>query len=256
MTETVDKNLQTVFVAGFKNIFNYKTRASKYDYWGFLLANVLVAMLAMVLILGFAFVAPIVSSLLLITYYAYSIVAFFAALALVVRRLHDTNHSGNILWLMLIFLFLAIIGVVLGIPLSNLGYSTIGMGLFGASLVVFIGVSLWVFVISMFKGQKEDNKYGKPVEEPEDYNEKANIFIIVYLLIKLVFGGVNFFLDQATDSKEVLENTNSEVTQNVTEEKSADGEDAAENAVETEAETLENNVSVETPNVPLHGSAE
>ncbi len=242
MTETVDKNLQTVFVAGFKNIFNYKARASKYDYWGFLLANVLVAMLAMVLILGFAFVTPIVSSILLVSYYAYSIVAFFAALSLLVRRLHDTNHSGNILWLMLIFLSLAIIGGALGFSFS---YGKIGMSLLVVSLAVFVGISLWVFVISMFKGQKEGNKYGEPVEEPEDYNEKANIFIIVYLLIKLVFGGVNFFLNLASDAKDAWENTDSEVTQNVTEENAAD----AEVQPETSAE-------VETPSVPMHGSAE
>lgn len=256
MTEMTDKNLQTVFVAGLKNIFNYKDRASKYDYWGFLFANILVAMLAMVLILGFAFVTPIISSILLVAYYAYSIVAFFAVLALVVRRLHDINHSGKILWLMLGLLVSAIMGAALGIPLSDLGYSKIGMSLFVVSLIAFVAISLRVFVISMYRGQKEDNKYGKPVEEAENYNEKANIYIVLYLVIKFVFGGVNVFLSQTDASKEILEDASSELAQNVAESEAADSENAIENAGETEVESKKKDISLETPNVPLHESAE
>ena len=53
MTETVEKtenekNLLTAFVAGFKNIFNFKTRASKYDYWAFIFANFLFSLILLV----------------------------------------------------------------------------------------------------------------------------------------------------------------------------------------------------------------
>ena len=68
MTESVvkvenEKNLLTAFVAGFKNMFDFKTRASKYDYWAFVFANVLIgfvvlgvsAVLAMILTSTFLF---------------------------------------------------------------------------------------------------------------------------------------------------------------------------------------------------------
>lgn len=255
MTESVvkvenEKNLLTAFVAGFKNMFDFKTRASKYDYWAFVFANVLIgfvvlgvsAVLAMILTSTFLFWT------FLIAYYVYSLVESVAVLALTVRRLHDTNHSGKILWLPLVFGLGIALGTVLLQHMKN-----IGVGLFAASTLVLFGVALWIFILCLRKGQTEENRFGKPVDEAVEYNKFANIYIIAYLVIN-VAAGVISFISESDDNQlsAANQNTNTVVSAETT---AAEAVNDAKN--ETKPETqVENSAEAETPNVPMHESAE
>ena len=270
MTETVEKtenkkNLWTAFVAGFKNMFDFKTRASKYDYWAFIFANVLISFV----VLGVsAVLASILTSTFLfwtflIAYYVYSLVESVAVLALTVRRLHDTNHSGKILLLPLVFGLGIALGTVLLQHMKN-----IGVGLFAASTLVGFGIALWIFILCLRKGQAEENRFGKPVEESEKYNKIANIYIVSYLAISIAFSALSVALEHSDQQDEVVQNTStadavSNETSNaadVNADSNADAETqepAAEEPAEAETEAQpENSAEVETPSVPMHESAE
>ena len=255
MTESVvkvenEKNLLTAFLAGFKNMFDFKTRASKYDYWAFVFANIL---FSLILLVAGMLLSPLFPIMVLyggiIIYYAYSIVEFIAVLALSVRRLHDTNHSGKILLLPLVFG----LGIVLGTALLQ-HMKNIGVGLFAASTLVLFGVALWIFILCLRKGQTEENRFGKPVNEAVEYNKFANIYIIAYLVINVVAGVISFISEsESSQLGAVAQNTDTVVSE--TETTAAEAVNDAKNETKPETQT-ENSAETETPNVPMHESAE
>lgn len=271
MTETVEKtengkNLLTAFVAGFKNIFNFKTRASKYDYWAFVFANIL---FSLILLVAGMLLSPLFPIMVLyggiIIYYAYSIVEFIAVLALSVRRLHDTNHSGQLLWLPVIFGFCMILGIVLDTKLQAVVFGT---ALMAASGIAFLGVIVWLFILYLRKGQAEENRFGKLVEEDSKYDKFANLYIILYVLISIAAGVANYIADNNSKNVDTVSSETSADTVDVNTDSNTDTDTdtdtdaqeptAAEPAeAETETQTqTENSAEVETPNIPMHESAE
>lgn len=273
MTETVEKkengkNLLTAFVAGFKNMFDFKTRASKYDYWAFIFANLLLGavVLGTCAVLSNILALPLLFMGILLAYYIYAIVETIAVLALTVRRLHDTNHSGKILWLPLVF----VLGVALGTGMfqymKNIGsiFLVLGIGLFAASTLVALGITLWIFILCLRKGQTEENRFGKPIDEAVEYNKFANVYIVAYLVINIAVSAVSFVTDNDEvdlSNVSVYQNSdtvdsNSNETAVVTDKADSVAENVAEPAeAETEARP-ENSAEVETPAVPMHESAE
>lgn len=267
MTESVvkvenEKNLLTAFVAGFKNMFDFKTRASKYDYWAFIFANFL---FSLILLVAGMLLSPLFPIMALyggiIIYYAYSIVEFIAVLALSVRRLHDTNHSGQLLWLPVIFGFCMILGIVLDTKLQAVVFGT---ALMAASGIAFLGVIVWLFILYLRKGQAEENRFGKPVEEDSKYDKFANLYIILYVLISIAAGVANYdnnsknvdTVSSKTSADTVDVNTDSNADTDTDTDTDAQEPTAAEPAeAETEAQP-ENSAEAETPNVPMHESAE
>lgn len=262
MTESVvkvenEKNLLTAFLAGFKNMFDFKTRASKYDYWAFVFANIL---FSLILLVAGMLLSPLFPIMVLyggiIIYYAYSIVEFIAVLALSVRRLHDTNHSGKILWLPLVFGLGIVLGTALLQYMKNIGstFFVLGIGLFAASTLVFFGVALWIFILCLRKGQTEENRFGKPVDEAAEYNKFANIYIVVYLVINVVAGVISSISEsESSQLGAVAQNTDTVVSE--TETTADEAVSDAKNETKPETQT-ENSEETETPNVPMHESAE
>lgn len=272
MTETVEKtenekNLLTAFVAGFKNMFDFKTRASKYDYWAFVFANIL---FSLILLVAGMLLSPLFPIMALyggiIIYYAYSIVETIAVLALTVRRLHDTNHSGQLLWLPVIFGFCMILGIVLDTKLQAVVFGT---ALMAASGIAFLGVIVWLLILYLRKGQAEENRFGKPVEENQKYDKFANLYIILYILISVVAGVANYISDNNSKNVDAIYAVSSETsadTVDVNTDSNADTdtdtdtdaqEPTAAEPAEAKPETqTENSEETETPNVPMHESAE
>ena len=276
MTEAVEKtenekNLLTVFVAGFKNMFNFKTRASKYDYWAFIFANFLFSLVLLVAGVGLSLLFP-VRALMdagVIIYFVYSIVKAIAVLALSARRLHDTNHSGKHL-----FIFLApilMVGLIAGFSGASLALSANGNPVsdsfktictaVGSALGIFvIGYIVWIAVMLMRKGNAEENRFGKPVEEDQKYDKFANLYIILYILISVVAGVANYISDNNSKNVDAVSSETSNVTVDADSDADTDTETqepAAEEPAEAETEAQpENSAEVETPSVPMHESAE
>ena len=141
----------------FKNYAKFKGRATRAEFWYVVLFNFLVSLVPGIL----SGVATAIESETLLLIGSgisglYALATLIPGLALSVRRLHDTDHSG---WLLLVYYLIYIIYVglyVAGMPASN-------FELFGIISLVFSLVIL-VFAIYMLvlflKGSGPDNKYG------------------------------------------------------------------------------------------------
>ena len=124
---------------------------------------------------------------------------------------------------------------------------------FAASALVLFGVALWIFILCLRKGHTEETRFGKPVDEAVEYNKFANIYIIAYLVIN-VAAGVISFISESDDNQlsAANQNTNTVVSAETT---AAEAVNDAKNETKPETQT-ENSEETETPNVPMHESAE
>jgi uncharacterized membrane protein YhaH (DUF805 family) len=108
----------------FENYANFSGRARRSEYWWFILANMILAVVAMVIdnVAGITFgqipYGPV--------YVLYALAVFLPGLAVTVRRLHDVGKSG---W----FYFIVLIPIV------------------GA---------IWLLVLLFTEGAQEENQYG------------------------------------------------------------------------------------------------
>lgn len=108
----------------FENYANFSGRARRSEYWWFILANMIIAVIAMIIdnVAGINFgqipYGPV--------YVLYALAVFIPGLAVSVRRLHDVGKSG---W----FYFIVLIPLV------------------GA---------IWLLVLFLSEGQQVENQYG------------------------------------------------------------------------------------------------
>ena len=108
----------------FENYANFSGRARRSEYWWFILANMIIAVIAMIIdnVAGINFgqipYGPV--------YVLYALAVFIPGLAVSVRRLHDVGKSG---W----FYFIVLIPLV------------------GA---------IWLLVLFFSEGQQGENQYG------------------------------------------------------------------------------------------------
>ena len=92
-----------------ENYSNFKGRARREEYWMFTLVHIGVYLLLYLpVILGILFQSTTVYYAFIGTFFVYSLVTTIPNIAVTVRRLHDTNHSG---WMYLIA-FIPIIGTI------------------------------------------------------------------------------------------------------------------------------------------------
>lgn len=87
--------------SGIRKMFTFKGRASRSEYWWFVLFYFLMMLaigVSSALIASIPFLAPIAALLVVIVYIA----AIIAFISLGVRRLHDTNRTGA--WYLIVFI--------------------------------------------------------------------------------------------------------------------------------------------------------
>ena len=130
------------------NYFNFKGRATRAQFWYFVLtlflANIVVQILGMIPYLG-----------ALITY-AWAIFTLIPSLAIQVRRLHDTNKSGLLIIVPYACIVLALICLGLAFACESLAFVTIMKILMFLALVAYIAL----IVFWCLKGTDGENKYG------------------------------------------------------------------------------------------------
>lgn len=144
------------------NYSNFNGRAQRKEFWMFYLFYMIFAIIAMVVdnILGTVFTfgegyyevraASGWISLL------YGLALMIPTLAATVRRLHDTNRSG--FWLL--YPFLTIIPILLGIMISSAGFIELGIFLVAISYLAMIGLFITVFVFTVLDSTPGTNNYG------------------------------------------------------------------------------------------------
>ena len=143
----------------FKKILDIQGRASRSEYWWFMLFLAFVPALTMyglILIVSSLLALlgienfPIESLTIVIVVLVFAPVGI-AVTTVSVRRLHDLNKSG---WYIAIYYALDLIAIIPGISstLSN------------ALLWISTGFFFYLIVIFMFKGSNKKNKYGSPIK--------------------------------------------------------------------------------------------
>ncbi|MGX5816548.1 DUF805 domain-containing protein [Chitinophaga lutea] len=80
------------YVNVWKNFANFSGRARRSEYWMFALINTLIY--AALMVLSFT-----VDPMFMVVYWVYAIAALIPGLAVAIRRMHDTDHSG---WFILV----------------------------------------------------------------------------------------------------------------------------------------------------------
>jgi len=143
----------------FKKILNIQGRASRSEYWWFMLFFAFVPVLTMyglILIVSFLLALlgienfPIESLTIVIAVLVFAPVVV-ALTTVSVRRLHDLNKSG---WYIAVYYALDAIAIIPGISptLSNV------------LIWLSTGFFFYLIVIFMFKGSNKKNKYGSPIK--------------------------------------------------------------------------------------------
>ena len=95
------------YIHCFKNYAKFSGRASRTEYWYFVLFNTLISLIPTVLVIQSG---GRLDELMVVSY-LYSLVAFLPGLAVGVRRMHDVGKSG---WFILIPLYNLILALTKG----------------------------------------------------------------------------------------------------------------------------------------------
>lgn len=147
------------FIKCIKNYVNFTGRARRAEYWYFVLFTLIFAIAAMILD-KIVFGKP--SS---VFYGLLALFLFLPSLAVQVRRLHDTGHSGKLLlWYMIAYIIWIVLLMVTGLSFLMSG----GAGSPSVLFLIIAGIGgLGIFVWAIFflvwyclEGDKGENKYG------------------------------------------------------------------------------------------------
>ena len=99
-------NFYEAIVSGFRNVFNFRDRASRSEFWWWVLFKILIAQIIFfrekALLVKIQVAYPIILSLISLLLFLAIILLCIASLSMSVRRLHDIDFSGR--WLLLVFI--------------------------------------------------------------------------------------------------------------------------------------------------------
>ncbi len=143
------------YLAVLKKYAVFTGRASRQEYWMFVLFNVIISIVLSIIdnLAGSTY-----------TYYTsmgapvklgyiqnlYSLVVLLPNLAVSVRRLHDVNKSGKLLLLVLVPAVLIVWAAFSG------AYMALGL-----LALVMVGLCIWLLVLNCTEGTRGPNKYGE-----------------------------------------------------------------------------------------------
>lgn len=193
--------LKTFFVAwldGYRKIFNYKSRTNRYDFWAFMLLNLVIVTLIS-LPYHLADIAAYASGQKLpliidCLYWGFSFFIMLAYLALYVRRLHDAGYDAwkgffrPMTYSILGIVVLAIVGHLFLSPDDNNGVAA----LLGGSIVILLLVNLYylckTFIASGFMEEEaEENAYGAAKLLKACGKRKFLRYATLYLIISIFY---------------------------------------------------------------------
>lgn len=125
-----------LIIHSFKNIFNFKGRAGRLEYFLFGIINTTLQTIITLGINTIIIIAPeIIVKVMILLIIAFMVTSFLMNLAIFSRRMHDLNSSA---WSVL-FWFIPIIGQIYGIYM--------------------------LILLTFKKGKREPNIYGDPIKE-------------------------------------------------------------------------------------------
>jgi len=189
------------WLRAYKNLFNFKGRTSRFEFWSFNLLNfifagaVVCALLVLIDKLQPTFMYMGAFALLIL----FILASFFIYLALSVRRLHDTGHAawkGFFRPTIITFLLTVILSGVALVIIQNgtdillaSATSAAGVGLSLFVLIFFVCLfalfyySTKILLFTGFYEEDEDNEFGAASYTDKSYKVKAFKYAILYYLL-------------------------------------------------------------------------
>jgi len=90
------------YIATFKKYAEFSGRATRSEYWTFVLGNIVVAILFGILGAIFTQISDVLGGIIGLLYFVFAIGIILPQLGVLVRRLHDTGRSGWWYWISLV----------------------------------------------------------------------------------------------------------------------------------------------------------
>ena len=155
------------YIGCFKKYATFQGRANRAEYWWFFLFNLLVFFGLPFLVSFVDYFDGLVASVFAIVCVVYRIIAILPSMAVGVRRMHDTNHSGWWYFLPRITLWTAAIlaaaGMIIDYAFSSVYVIPPALMLI---LLTGLGIATIVFgiiylIFTLLPGTKGENRYGK-----------------------------------------------------------------------------------------------
>lgn len=194
--------LWAAFINGYKNIFNFSGRTSRYEFWAFMLSNLIIVAIALPLLLwGTALLIKSGSAVLTVLVLSL-IVEILVFLSLTVRRLHDTGVSAwkgyfkpaVLSFMMLIILVIAAMSIVATVgdeALHTKLWQAISVcyGLFfmAMTLIFMYYTSKISIVSSYYESEDADNAYGIAQFNDDYHKAKGLQYTVLCLTIVSCF---------------------------------------------------------------------
>ena len=135
---------------------DFSGRAPRPEYWWFVLAQIVVLLVAMLLdsLLG----SDLGGTGYGIIYIIVALALLLPSVAVSIRRLHDTNRSGW--WLLLVAVPYLLLGLMTGMAAA--GDSPVGLGMAGIVGIVALAGAIAILVFMILPGTPGDNRFGPP----------------------------------------------------------------------------------------------
>lgn len=151
-----------------KKAFDFKSRASRFEFWTYTIAAFIVTLFLAVLLVGFAAINEVAGSIFAGLVVLINLALLFIYISVAVRRLHDVGLSG--FWLLYLSPFgLAAVYLAYLLDLDPScnkiieNNKKVGSHWLGWILTVLLwsaGCGLILFIFTLTPGQKEENAYG------------------------------------------------------------------------------------------------
>jgi len=190
----------------YKNIFNFKGRTSRFEFWGFSLLNiffVLALVGGIVAWMGTPNIGAVMATVLLGTLFCFVIVELLVYLSLMVRRLHDTGNTAwkgffrplVFCWGLAILVLIGCVFIVgqygstllsdnVSIQFSIAAYALLMLIVF---LTCFYYSAKLLIVASFFEEENSNNAYGAVCYHDACYKTKALKYAALYYTLMAFF---------------------------------------------------------------------
>lgn len=188
--ENRDMSMFGAFVDGYKKIFTYKGRSSRFEFWSFRLLNLIFATIAAILLfLLSSNFTPFTVGIIAITFILIQILVY---LSLYIRRLHDTGHK---LWKEFFgpMTYSLVINIVASVILDYIGYSNMNVATVVVYLIATISFLVNTYYViktltfaSFIEEERADNDYGVAIIPDAKKVSKIVCFISIYSILVFV----------------------------------------------------------------------
>ena len=191
--ESASISVWSSFINGYKNIFNFKGRSSRYEFWSFMAINFLFCLILGGSVVGLSsLMGELATGIVVILL---GIVETIVYLSLIVRRIHDTNHSAwkgffrpAICSIVVYFCALLYLSFVIGdkniFKLDNLLLPTVLSIVALSGIFTYMYYALKIFIVAGFiEEDTKENSFGAPKVLSSEQKCKLISVIVSYFML-------------------------------------------------------------------------